>query len=500
MSPDTAPVERLHPLTLLTGLGGRARQLAGGYAGLGYLAVTGQLSVALALGAVLLVAVAVGTLIYWRRFTFRVGPDEIRIDSGIVSRTHRSIPFDRVQDVDIEQGPISRLLGLAKVKFQTGASAGPNKDEGVLPGIALARAEALRQHVRARRGTVAAASDSPEPDLPLFAMDLPRVLTAGLFNFSLAIFAGLIGLSQTLGNVIGFDPFERSFWEGLLNRDSGLVNYAATHRSFALGAGLALLIGLGSLTGVVRTLLRDWHFRLDRSAAGLRRQRGLLTLTDDTVPLRRVQAALVVTGPIRELFGWRTLKLQSLGSDAADKGDHVVAPLANPDEIARIIDELGWPRPVDARLQKVSLAFVWMRIASLVPWFALMISAGLIAVAVTDRTAIALASTFLIAGAAGGVLLAAAAARFLSWQHTGFRLDHDQLTIRTGWWHRRTALLPVRRIQSIELAQSFMDRAFGVTNMRLGVAGGSGFSGHVIPALPHELALALRRDLLSSQP
>jgi pimeloyl-ACP methyl ester carboxylesterase len=33
------------------------------------------------------------------RVVDRIGADEIRIDSGIVSRTHRSIPFDRIQDV-----------------------------------------------------------------------------------------------------------------------------------------------------------------------------------------------------------------------------------------------------------------------------------------------------------------------------------------------------------------------------------------------------------------
>ena len=40
-SADTAPPERLHPLVLLTGLGTRLRGIAGGYAGLGYLAATG---------------------------------------------------------------------------------------------------------------------------------------------------------------------------------------------------------------------------------------------------------------------------------------------------------------------------------------------------------------------------------------------------------------------------------------------------------------------------
>ena len=145
--------ERLHPLYLVTGLGRGLRQMVGGYAAIGYFAATGSWRLALLmLGRDRCVSMVVGVFLYWRRFEYRVGANEIRIDSGILNRTHRSIPFDRIQDVDISQGPLARLLGLARVKFETGGSAGDKEDDGALAAIALARAEALRDQVRARRG------------------------------------------------------------------------------------------------------------------------------------------------------------------------------------------------------------------------------------------------------------------------------------------------------------------------------------------------------------
>ena len=117
--------------------------MAGGYAVIGYLAVSGRMQTAL-IGAVLLILfMAAGLFLYWRRFEYRVGENEIRIDSGILNRTHRSIPFGRIQDVDITQGPVARLLGLARVKFETGGSAG--EEEGVLQAILLERAQELRE-------------------------------------------------------------------------------------------------------------------------------------------------------------------------------------------------------------------------------------------------------------------------------------------------------------------------------------------------------------------
>ena len=83
--------ERLHPLFLLTGLGRSLRGMAGGYAAIGYLAVSGRLGTALIAAAVLLGGLAVSLFLYWRHFEFRVGDSEIRIDSGILSRIHRSI-------------------------------------------------------------------------------------------------------------------------------------------------------------------------------------------------------------------------------------------------------------------------------------------------------------------------------------------------------------------------------------------------------------------------
>ena len=482
-SADSAPVERLHPFFLLTGLGGSLRGIAGGYAGIGYLAATGRLEVAI-LGAIgLLVATAVGIFIYWRRFSFRIGADEVRIDSGIISRTHRSIPFDRVQDVDITQGPVSRLLGLAKVKFETGAAAG--SEEGVLPAITLARAEALREHVRARRGlqVTRAEAQQAEPQ-PLFAMDLKRVLTAGVFNFSLAIFAGLIGITQTFGEVLGFDPFEREFWERALQQAGPVADYVETHRFGAAVAGLLTLILLGLLTGIVRTLLSDFRFRLDRTGTGLRRRRGLLTLTDVTIPLRRVQAALIHSGPVRDAFGWRELKLQSLAADESEKGDHVVAPLASDAELTPILNEVGWQAPAaELPLERFDRAYVWSLLVLLVP----LALVGLVQVIILPLAGL----IFLLAVAGTGLF------RWLAWRRSGFLLEGERLLVRTGWWRRRTSLLPLRNIQSIDLNEHFLGRRFGIASLTIGVAGGRGFSSHGVPALPRERARTLRDELLS---
>jgi putative membrane protein len=479
------PVERLHPLFLITGLGSSMRRAGGAFAAVAYLIATGKWAALFIVVPVLALISIAGLYLYWRFFEFRIGASEIRIDHGFLTRTHRSIPFDRIQDVDITQPLLARMFGLARVKFETGGSAGAKEEEGILQAISLERAQDLRALVRARRGGVAEASASAvaEP-APIYAMDLRRVLLAGVFNFSLAVLAGLFGLSQTFGDIAGFDPLSRRFWRAMLAAGSPLLDLLMAHQIIAVLAGSVVLASVGLATGMVRTLLRDYRFRLDRSGKGLRRRRGLLTLTDVTLPIRRIQAAIIGAGPLREAFGWHDLKLQSLARDETSKGDHIVAPLADDAEVAAILAELGW-RPVGPDMH-------WARIS---PAYAWAFTLAMAALAFPATIQFLFAPPIGIAAFAALAILIAM--RWLDWRRTRYALDGDRLLVRRGWWRRRLVILPLTSVQSVDLTENFISRWLGTASLLIGVAGGSGFSAHRVPALPHETARALRAELLS---
>ena len=476
--------ERLHPLYLITGLGKSFKGAWGLAVGGIALGSQGRWGLVVLIG-IGFVTFSLGSLLLkWLKLEYRVGQDEIQIDSGFLSRTSRAIPFDRVTDVDLEQGPLHRLFGLARVRLETGASAGAKDEDGVLDTIALGRAEALREHIRSRRRQASSpAADVVADAPPLFAMDGRRVAIAGLFNFSLAVLVGLFGVTQTMGDVIGFDPFRRSFWIDVLDRFEPARDALLAHQYIAVVGGSILLILIGSGTGIIRTLLREHGFRLDRTDAGLRRRRGLVTLTDVTIPARRVQAAIIASGPIRRAFGWSVLKVQSLAMDGA-KGDHVVAPLADADEVATILASLNWPvEPDGERWRPVARAHVTSFAAMIAP-------AALVALAAS-----AFVGPIVLLWVVGAGL--AVAVRWLDWRHTRYALSDAALFIESGWWRRRRAIVPTAKIQSVELAENFWSRAFGICALRLGVAGGGGFSAHIVPALHRAEANALRAQLVA---
>src|SRR5690606_3791533 len=128
--------------------------------------------------------------IAWRHFRYRVGESDIRVERGLISRTARSVPYERIQDVSLEQALVPRLFGMVQVKFETGAG---GKDELKIQYVSEAEGAALRETVRARKSGEARGADAgdaavEEPARVLFAMDNRRLVTFGLFEFSLIVF------------------------------------------------------------------------------------------------------------------------------------------------------------------------------------------------------------------------------------------------------------------------------------------------------------------------
>lgn len=415
----------------------------------------------------------------WRRFRYGLGPHELVIESGILTRTRRSIPFDRIQDIDIERGPLQRLFGLAKVHIETGGGAG---EEGVIDSVTVVQADALRAAVRAGRSGEAGpdAAVVAEPSArTIFTMSLPRVLVAGFFNFSLVYIAGLFGLLQTFKDVLPFDIYDPGRWLGLVD---GRLTSQIRDGALSAGAILAvLLVALlaGVLFGIARTLAADYGFRLTAEGIRFRRTRGLLTRSEIVLAKSRVQLALYRTGPLRRAGGWGALSFQTLSGSTATGERQSVAPLANDAEIDVILTEQGDL----ARPDPVALSMVSGR--HLVRTFA--------QVALLPTIAIAVAAIFwrpvLVALAVTPLLVALA---LFERRFHRYALGPDLLHITRGIWRQQLWMIPVARVQSITLTRGFLQRRLGLATVLIDTAGGSMLGGPRIV----DLRLARARTLL----
>jgi membrane protein YdbS with pleckstrin-like domain len=78
-----------------------------------------------------------------RAIGYQLRDDDVLFRRGILYQRFVSVPYGRMQLVDINRGPLARALGLSELKFVTAAAA-----TGVtLPGLAEADAEELRDQL-----------------------------------------------------------------------------------------------------------------------------------------------------------------------------------------------------------------------------------------------------------------------------------------------------------------------------------------------------------------
>ena len=95
----------------------------------------------------LLVAVALLPGRRYRAWGYQEGEDELVVKHGLMVRQLTVVPFGRVQHIDVAQGPIQRMLGLATLVLNTAGTRGAAVR---LPGLLHAQAETMRDHIRAK--------------------------------------------------------------------------------------------------------------------------------------------------------------------------------------------------------------------------------------------------------------------------------------------------------------------------------------------------------------
>jgi uncharacterized protein len=118
-----------------------------GFSVLGFVAFDAW-GTAVLVGMLVLAVLAVGVYppVRFRRWRWRLTPLGLELSRGVLVRYHEAVPYFRIQQIDIVQGPLDRLLKLATLQVTTASASG----SATLPGIAHADAPGIRAALLAR--------------------------------------------------------------------------------------------------------------------------------------------------------------------------------------------------------------------------------------------------------------------------------------------------------------------------------------------------------------
>lgn len=472
---------RFHPLTVLFALGGELRNFIAPILFASFTARSRGGDMQNWFLIFMIPSVLIAASRYWFS-TYRYDETELVVRTGIFVKNERHIPYARIQSVDAKQNVFHRFFKVVDVKVQTGTGGEVEATLSVLPFEAL---EEMRLRVfegKRAAGAVAGevAREHTEPAAPSIAASAPDRET--ILRLSVRETA-LSGLLDNRGWVV-IGAATALFWEsGVVDRFESLPQTSWTTVA-AIAAGLFVISPLLSVGWAV---VRLHGFTLSRRGEELLTEYGALTRVTATVPLRRVQAVKVERTPGHLVTKRASIRLETAGGavpgiDTSDR--ERVAPIIHLDQVAGFVtgllpdvdlSSISWePADPQAGRRRVRLAI-----------YLALIAGGLSAIWIDWHWALAGTAVFASLGALG----AHQYVRNLGWART----DHA-VYFRTGWLWKSVTIVPVPKIQAVELQESPFDRRWRMASVMVDTAG-AGAHKIDVPYLPREVAERLRMTL-----
>ena len=446
------------------------------------------------------VPVAIGAVLQYAVFRYRLADDEIVVRDGLLTRTERHIPYARIQNVDLVQNPLHRLLRVALVRVETASGAKP---EAVMRVLSLDAVEEMRAAVfTGRRASSAPGATTPRAEV-LLRVPIGELVKLGtISNRGLVVVGALAGLWWQRTRV-GADLGE---WAAPLVETAAARLPAAADgppfvRAVAVGAVLLLVAVVAlRICSIGWYVLQLHDFTLRRKGSDLAAEYGLLTRVSRTIPTSRVQSLRTTESLLHRWFGRQSVELRTAGG--GDSGPRLDSELDAPaggaaqgQWLAPLVEGVRVPALVEAALPGVALESVrWVPVAPRA-WRRVFVRwVGLLVLPASLLAAAAVSPWLLLLAVPGG--LAAAVHARLTVRHATYALTSRGVLCRLGWWKRTLTIVRHARVQTVALCESPFDRRHGMASVRVDTAGAER-GGYTIriPYLERDVAAAVARRL-----
>lgn len=472
---------RLHPLSLLFGIAVLVRRFL----------VPALLFLVLARGddwqrwMLLPFVFLLGTeLVRYFTLTYRVTSDgELVIRSGLFSRTERHIPFERVQNIELVESAVHRLLGVAEVRLQTGSGA---EVEAHLRVISRDAVDELRRAMVSTRRVADAAAPAPTVilRLPLSEVALHGLITGR----GLVLLAAIVGILFEYN--VDWESFAERFIPAGPEQWQVLWDDAAERWTRTLFLWTLIFVPAAAalrLLSAAWAVVRLYDFTLARTGEGLQSQYGLLTRVSATIPRARVQVLSVHESVWHRWARRAAVRVDTAGQfkqESGRIGSQWIAPIVRVGGLLPLVREVLPDAEIDppewtpthrrAFARVVRLQLLWTSFVTLV----LGLNIG----------PLVLLPAVVVAG------FAVWHARRLTGR-LAIALTPSSVVLRSGAFSHRRSITRFSRIQSVSCTRSPFDRRWGMARISVDTAGGSPLHRVEMPYLDEAEARGIYRRL-----
>ena len=459
---------RLHPVSPFVRVLGYARQLIVAF----FLFWVAAQSATWELAAAwVCIPLAIYEFIRYFTTSYALKDDQIVVRQGILFRSERHIPYERIQNVDLVQNLVHRVFGVAEVRIETASGSEP---EAILKVLSLEDVDRVRQRIfgtAAQRPEATAMGDGEVAQTTavegetLLHLSVWELVKLGVCTYrGLAVVGILVGLAWQL-------DLESRFPQGWDAADN-LFELTGWQLALAIASIICVSFIIVTILSIIWAVVTLYDYRLARRGEDLRITCGLFTRLTATIPRRRVQLVSVQTSPLHRYLNRATIRIETAGGSGDDDQIPVsrrwLVPLAPTDRVPELLAEIApeieldppeWnslhPLAVRRMTKRAVVVGLLISIPCSIPfgWFGLAVGPVILTLIVWHARALARSMRY--AYGASGVVF------------------------RSGVVMRRTSATRYDRIQVVGQTQTPFDRRYQMAGVEVDTAG-AGPSGHRI--------------------
>ena len=225
-----------------------------------------------------------------RLFTtgYRITEDRFELRSGLLFRSRRAVPLERIRSADLTARPLHRLFGLATVSVGAAVHGGAAARSLRLDGVTAAQAGALRRDLLNRRAALLAdPTRAADPDpAPVAELSWRWLRFAPLTIWGVGGLFAALGIGYNTLHEMQIDPLQLGLVQGLV------AAFTAVPLWIALPVLLLAVAALGTLAAMGQYVEGWFGYRLEREDGGiLRVRRGLWIHRSVSIEERRLRGS-----------------------------------------------------------------------------------------------------------------------------------------------------------------------------------------------------------------
>ena len=413
-------------------------------------------------GIVLIIAII--SYLQYLFFTFHIDEEngEFVIQKGVLNKTRITIQLHKIQQVNINQSLIQRLVGVHKLEIDT---AGSDKKEASISAISHELATILKERLinHSQLETFENTEKIAEELTPIsfIKIGLPSLIKIGFTSNYIKSFALIFLFFTTIVENL------QQLNAEVIDEDQ-VTNYLDTLPIYtSIFIVIGFFITLILLVNLVRTILKYFDFTIQKSKQAIILSYGLLSTKNTLLNPNKVQKIKITQNYFQKKLDVTTISIHQASSDAekVKEKDQIEVPGCTENERDAILKLLLGQLPQKGTMYLPN----WRELA--VNTFFLLVVPILITLFLNYQTEFVTWTEWFIYSSIffvfAGVML------WFSFKNYKLFVSNDFIIKQNGAWDIDTTIIEPYKIQAIETQQFFWQKATNIGSVTLSTAGGT---------------------------